>query len=43
MFLYIKRDTRVGSHIEFSQKQKLLQIVSHDLWARNQKIVIHGI
>ena len=28
---------------EFSQNQKLLQIVFRDLWARKWKIVIHGI
>ena len=37
------KEIQVGSH-EFSwNRKKLLQIVSHDLWAWNQKIVIHGI
>ena len=29
--------------MNFHETRKLLQIVSHDLWAQNQKIVIHGI
>ena len=37
------KEIQVGSH-EFSRnRKKLSQIVSHDLWAWNQKIVIHGI
>ena len=37
------KEIQVGSH-EFSQnRKKLSQIVSHDLWAWNQTIVIHGI
>ena len=32
----------MGSH-EFSRNQnKMFLIVSHDLWAQNQKIVFHG-
>ena len=29
--------------MNFHETRKLLQIVSHDLRAQNQKIVIHGI
>ena len=28
---------------EFLSNQKLLQMVSYDLWPRNHKIVVHGI
>ena len=38
----IKNIYRMGSH-EFSRNQnKMLLIVSRDLWAQNQKIVFHG-
>ena len=37
------KEIQVGSH-EFSRnRKKLWQIFSHDLWAWNQKIVVHGI
>ena len=42
MFLFIERHTKVGHH-EFSQNQKIVTDSFPDLWARNQKIVIHGI
>ena len=42
MTLKIKNIYRMGTH-EFSWNQnKMLLIVSHDLWAQNQKIVFHG-
>ena len=42
MFLYIKRN-KSGYPWILTEPKKLLQMVSHDLWARNQKIVIRGI
>ena len=37
------KNWEVGSHELFHKTKKLLQMVSYDLWARNWKIVCHGI
>ena len=42
MFLYIKRN-KSGFPWIFMEQKKLLPMVSHDLWAQNWKIFIHGI
>ena len=42
MFLYIKRNKSTWVPMRFHGTKKLLLTVSHNLWAQNQKIVIHG-
>ena len=41
-FLYIKRTQSAWVPI-LHRTKKLLLMVSHDFWAKNQKYVIHGI
>ena len=36
------KEIRKWVPMKFHETKKLLQMVSHDLWARNRKIVIHG-
>ena len=37
------KTSRIGVPMNFRGIKKLLQMVSHDLWAQNRKIVFHGI